>query len=234
MPFNPAALSQAATAPGYDEPPPAGHDYESQLVSVEMFESKAGEEFLRVKWRVLAGQHRDHEWSHVQSLEELDRNGEPNGALVITARVLDSIGVDVDSITSRSDLRRELDKYEGGSYLVEIKQNGRYVNTMPKHKLDHVQATMTTTPTTRDPGVEYRGDAGQPAYGQQRASSNAIYQGDEPQQRDERAMSMSTQDVRRDPVRTGESDVPGANGGEFVHPPQRGDIDPETGEPIPF
>jgi hypothetical protein len=29
--------------------------------------------------------------------------------------------------------------------------------------------------------------------------------------------------------------VPGAKPGEFVEqPPQKGDIDPETGEPIPF
>jgi hypothetical protein len=222
MPFNPSALAQAANAPGWDEPPPPA-EYDTQLVECEIFESKAGEDMLRFKWRVISGPQRDHEWSHVQSLEPLDRDGNENPKLFFTARVLSGIGIDVTTIGSVSDLRRLLDGAEGRAYVVEVKRNGQYTNTTPLRALASVQTEMATS-----------------GYGQQLSSpaaggggSNAIYQGDAGA-REGNGLHLPSGEVRRDLERTGESDVP-SNGEEaFKHPPQQGDIDPETGEPIPF
>jgi hypothetical protein len=128
-------------------------------------------------------------------------------------------------VQTRSDLRRELDHCLNAAYAVEVKRNGQYVNTMPLRRLDAVQETMQPPPTTSN-GTQY---------GQQgRASTNAIYGDDAPPRRDERSMTLSTEDVRREPERTGESEL--GDGSDFTQrePIKKGDIDPETGEPIPF
>ena len=222
MGFNASAFAQAAAAPGFDEPPPPAL-YEALFRDFDIFESKAGKLTLRLSWTVLTGQLRDHEWSHVQTLEQYNDQGEDNPALAITARVVEAIGVDVQRVSAYegaqalTELRRQLGEHTGGAYEVEVKRNGQYVNTTPKQRLRSVQETMPTSASS---------------YGQQQTPKpppgprpEASRQGD--------GLNLSTDDVRRDVERTGESDVPSDASG-FERPPQRGDVDPETGEPIPF
>jgi hypothetical protein len=234
MPFNPGALAEAAASPGWDEPPPPS-TYESLFRDFDIFESKAGKMTLRLSWRVLSGPQRDHEWSHVQSLEELDDRGDPNPALPITARILETMGVDIVRVSqyegprALNELRRELEAQKGSNYEVEVKRNGAYVNTTPKSRIGG--GTTTSSPSsTSETSASGIGSSG--------GGSNAIYQGDGPPPGPRPAASggglnLSTDDVRRDVEQTGESDVPADTSG-FESPPQKGDIDPETGEPIPF
>lgn len=207
MPFNPSDLTRAAeAAPGWDEPPPPDV-YEAELTKAETFMSKAGEDWLRLTWKVLTGRLRDHTWSHIQTLERYKADGSDNEvALSITARILTALGINV---SPEMNLLAELDHVRGGAYEVEVKRNGSFVNTTPKQKLASVQTEL-----------------GAGGYGQAPAQSSAIYQGDGPDARERAA----TEEGRTPP-----SDVPGPQAGEFVHPPpKKGDIDPETGEPIPF
>lgn len=210
MPFDPNALRTAAeSAPGFDEPPPPDI-YEAELIKAETFLSKAGEDWLRLTWKVLTGRLRDHCWSHIQALERYKADGSDNEmALAITARILSSIGVDIAAIQTPNDLLPLLDRVRGSAFEVEVKRNGSFVNTTPKRRLESVQQDMPTG-----------------GYGQQAQPSSAIFQG------------VETGEVRRDIEKDHSvSDVPGDPNGEFVHPREKlekGSIDPETGEPIPF
>jgi hypothetical protein len=216
MPFDPSALQNAATAPGFDEPPPPDV-YDAALTKAEIFESKAGQDTLRLGWTVVSGRLVDHQWTHVQSLEPLKPDGSDNsGALGITARILSTLGIEIAQIKTADDLPRQLAAVRGQVYSVEVKRNGAYVNTMPQSRLSSYQPSMA--------GTGY-GSAPEPA------AQNAVYGGDGPAN----GGGLLTQAKPPQPEITGESDVPGAKPGEFVEqPPQKGDIDPETGEPIPF
>ena len=209
MPFDPAALNRAAeAAPAFDEPPPPDL-YEAELYKAETFVSRAGEDWLRLTWRVLSGRLRDHQWSQIQTLEANKADGSDNEvALGITGRVLTALGIEVAAIRTPMDLRPMLDKVAGGAYEVEVKRNGAYTNTNVKRKMTSVQTDM---------------DAG--GYGQPPAAQSAVYQGDGP-------AASNTQ-----PMQPPVSDVPQPRPDEFRHeepPPKRGDIDPATGLPLPF
>jgi len=221
MPFDPTALRTAAEAPGWDEAPPPD-TYEAELIKAEVFAAKSnGSEWLRLGWKVLSGRLVDHEWSHIQTLERYKPDGEDNEmALSITARILSTLGIDIAAIQTADDLPRQLATVRGQAYAVEVKRNGNFINTTPKNRLASYQPSM--------PGTGYGETPAQSA-------QSAIYQGDGPAQ----AGGLLTQEQQpsRLPEPTGESDVPGPKPGEFVHPeppPQKGDIDPATGEAIPF
>jgi hypothetical protein len=237
MTFNAAALKQAASAPGFDEAPPDSL-YETTFRDFDIFESKAGALTLRLSWTVASGQLRDHEWSSVQTLEELNARGEPNPALPITARIVETLGVDVDSVSryegpeALAELRTQLGKLTGETYEVEVKRNGQYVNTTPKRRLAGPQQSMSNGSTYGQPPAQQQRQQQPAQTSMGGGGGSAILQGDVPERS---GLNLSTDDVRRDTERTGESDVPGAGPGDFEHsPPQKGDIDPETGEPIPF
>lgn len=198
MPFNPSALAQAAQNPGFDEPPPDG-DYEVKLYKSTIFEAgpnakTPGAQMLRLHWRVLEGAMRDHEWASIHPLDD-DAPG-----LGVTAQVLTTVGIDVVAIAQQTgsnitDLRKALDRVEGGTYTVRVTTKGQYRNTMPQ---ESIEARLAENNASAPPSQQGYGEP--PA----KPASNAIYQGDDP------------------PA----SDV--------TEPPKRGDIDPETGEPIPF
>jgi hypothetical protein len=211
MPFNPTALAQAQTS-GFDEPPPPA-DYDTELVKAEIFESKSGETFLRLHYRVIAGAQRDHEWSVVHSLEEHNRAGEANPALGITARVLSELGIELEQIDSIIALRKALDMIEGNAYRVEVKRNGQYVNTTPMASIEQriAKATESTPPA--------QAGYGEPPRTQKIDDmvTHLAAQTDTPSQ----YKGLSSQPA---------SDV----SSDFAGAPQRGSIDPETGQPIPF
>lgn len=231
MPFDPQAFANAdASGFGGDEPPAPG-EYEVRLDSTDIFTARDGErQFAKLTWQVISGYARDHSWGSVHTLDATRPDGEPNAGLAVTKGILRDVGIDVDKVESIADLRHELDRVQGNLYIVEVSKNGQYVNTNPRRQLQSFQESMPTPPsTTTTP-------ANGASYGQ--ARSNAIYQGDAPASATptpEGQGVLGPDEVRREgPVRTGESDVPGAVGDEFRHPPQKGDVDPETGEPIPF
>jgi hypothetical protein len=210
MPFNPVALKEARDASGFDSPPPP-NDYDAAMYKADIFESKTGEDYLRLRYRVVgAGTYRDHEWSTIHTLEEYNRQGEPNLGLSVTAQVLEGLGIDLGGIDSKVDLRRRLDAVEGSVFRVEVKRNGQYVNTTPTASIE----TRVAQNTASAPPVQQ--GYGEPPAQMSMAPSggNAIYQGDGP---------------ATTPAPPPQSDVPGEG-----FPPQRGSVDPGTGEEIPF
>lgn len=221
MPFDPTALRTAAENPGWDEPPPPDI-YDAELTKAEVFTAKAGGDWLRLGWKVVSGRLVDHEWSHIQTLERYKPNGDDNEmALSITARILTTLGIQLDALRTADDLPRALAQVRGQVFAVEVKRNGQFINTTPQHRLASYQPSM--------PGTGY-GEV------PKQTTQSAIYQGDGP----------ATTQQPRYPEPTGESDVPGPREGEFQHPPddgagtpleqppKKGDIDPATGQPIPF
>ena len=204
MPFSPEALAQAASQPGFEEPPPDG-DYETSMYKADIFEAKSdGAQYVRLHWRLLAGPLRDHEWASIHAIDD-DAPG-----LGVTAQVLSTIGVDITALAQTPnstivDLRKALDRVEGGTYSVEVKTRGQYRNTMPRKTLEQRLADAGPEPEIA-PGQTY----GQPPPGTSSPPPrNAIFQGDDPPPR---------------------SDVPS----DGFDAPKKGDIDPETGLPIPF
>jgi len=223
MPFDPTAWGNAESEFNRDEPPAPG-DYEVRLTDTDIFSAQDGRQFAKVTYTVLTGYARDHVWGVIHTLDATKPDGEPNGGLAITKRTLRDLGVRVDEVRSVVELRAELERVKGGLYLVEVSRNGQYVNTRPKRPLAGVQDQMPVA------------NGGQP-YGQSPAQpQNAI---------------LGADHVTRDVERVGGSDVtPAGAGAEFGReaatpgdevpwgeqkaPPKRGEIDPETGEAIPF
>jgi hypothetical protein len=224
MPFDPTAFANAESDFNRDDPPAPG-EYEVELTETDIISAKDGRQFAKVVYKVVSGFARDHVWGVVHTLDALNRDGEPNGGLAITKQTLRELGIEVDMVQSIVDLRHELERIQGKQYVVEVSRNGQYVNTKPKRALNG--ATPTPAPSSYGQQQPSASGIGSPAGG-----SNAVYQGDAPSSS---AQGMLGPDeVRRQPESTGQSDVPGPQAGEFEHPPQKGDLDPETGEPIPF
>ena len=218
MPFDATAFANAESDFNRDEPPANG-EYETRLTDTDIISAKDGRQFAKLTYTVVSGFARDHVWGVVHTLDALNAQGDPNPGLAITKRTLRDLGVNVDEVQSIRDLRQELERVQGSLYLVEVSRNGQYVNTRPKRTLEHYQETMAKT--------------GQP-YGQP-PPQNAILRGAE-QTPAGRGM-LGPDNVRRDIQRTGESDVTPAGAAEAFdrsHAPKRGEVDPETGEPIPF
>jgi hypothetical protein len=225
MPFDPTAFANAESDFNRDDPPAPG-EYEVELTETDIISAKDGRQFAKVVYKVVSGFARDHVWGVVHTLDALNRDGEPNGGLAITKQTLRELGVEVDMVQSIVDLRHALDGIQGKQYVVEVSRNGQYVNTKPKRALNG--ASSSPPPAASSYGQQ----AAPPAQG----SSNAIYGGDGPSSQPQAQSQgmLGPDEVRREPERTGQSDVPGPQPGDFEHPPQKGDLDPETGEPIPF
>jgi hypothetical protein len=234
MPFDPTAFANAESNFNRDDPPAPG-EYEVVVTDIDIFTAKDGyRQFAKVTYKVVSGFARDHVWGPPMTLDALKADGEPNGGLSVTKsnmRVL--LGDDVvdSQVPTLADLRRALERIVGRQYVVEVVRNGQYVNTYPRRALN---STSGSTPNASDYGQQQQQPA-QPSasgIGTPAGGSNAVYQGDGPSSSSQQ--SALGADVRRDVERTGQSDVPGAQPGDFEHPPQKGDLDPETGEPIPF
>jgi hypothetical protein len=207
MPFDPTAFANAESDFNRDEPPANG-EYEVRLSDTDIISAKDGRQFAKLTYTVLTGFARDHIWGVVHTLDAMNPQGDPNPGLAITKRTLRDLGVNVDEVQSVKDLRDELARVQGGIYLVEVSRNGQYVNTRPKRRLEGVQDQMPVN-----------GDAQR--YGQP-PPQNAI---------------LGSDFARRDLERTGESDITPAGateGFDRSRAPKQGEIDPETGEPIPF
>jgi len=237
MPFDPAAWDNAESGLIGGGPPAPG-EYETSLTDTDIISAKDGRQFAKLTYTVLSGFARDHAWGVVHTLDAINAQGDPNPGLAITKRTLRDLGVKVDEVRSVKELRDELERVRGGLFLVEVSRNGQHINTKPKRRLEGVQDNMSLA----NGGRTY----GQPPPSQ---PANAIYGGDQPAAPTPAPPPgqgmLGPDEVRRDIERTGESDVtPAGAAAEFTagaaerfdrsKAPKRGEIDPETGEEIPF
>lgn len=244
MGFDANAWRQAVSDRGGTEAPPDA-EYDVELVDSKIAtRERDGAQWVVLRWRVLSGRERDHEWESMHTIDATKPDGEPNPGLGYTIESLEKMGVDVMDLDTVDDLQAAAQSLEGGTYAVEVKRSGSFINTYPRRVLEQVAASLP-------------GSGG--AYGQAPASApaSAIYgEGDAPTPsgfvpaRDEQLASQTTRAEMsgRQPERTGESDVtPALAAGEFSHPPadddvpwtgesppKRDDVNPATGEPFGF
>lgn len=230
MPFDPSGFREAASESGSSEAPPDAL-YDAEVVTSKIATRQSdGVQWAVFTWRVLSGPHRDAQWDSMHTLERFKADGERNPGLAFTVQALRAMGVNVDDPSvsaSEQALERTLQELEGHGYSVEIKRSGTFVNTYPKERLESYAASL--------PGS---GGDDAPRYGQQRQPANAIMGDDSggmsaPPQ----TLAQAGAPIVRDVERTGESDVTtAADVAAFDRSsaPQRGDVDPETGDEIPF
>jgi hypothetical protein len=231
MPFDPTAFANAESDFNRDDPPAPG-EYEVELTETDIISAKDGRQFAKVVYKVVSGFARDHVWGVVHTLDALNRDGEPNGGLAITA----------DAPRARHRRRHgAVDRRPAP----RARALGRASSTSSR------SAATGSTSTRSRSGAQLAGPQqsmsngstyGQPPAQQQRqqqpaqtsmggGGGSAILQGDVPERS---GLNLSTDDVRRDTERTGESDVPGAQprrlralaAAEGRHRPRDGRADP--------
>jgi hypothetical protein len=235
MPFEPGGFKEAVeeSKGGGDAPPDGLHEVELTFAKIATRASD-GYQWIVLSWKVVSGPHRDHEWESMHSLERYKPDGERNPGLVFTASTLRTVGVDVDNTPfgDADAIARAVMAFANRGYSVEVKTNGQFTNTYVKGQLDSYAPSLPGSAT--------------PAYGQPRnAPTNAIYGADASPQ----SLGDAGAPIRRENMQpTGESvvpsDVPWSP--EYKEPaqatatvdrdaaPKKGDVDPETGEAIPF
>jgi hypothetical protein len=228
MGFDSRGFAEAVDESRTDEAPPDAI-YEAELAESSIITRRSdGAQWLKFTWKVIAGAQRDARWESLHTLERFKPDGERNPGLVFTVNALRAMGLDVDntSYTTDSELEDAVRPLEGKGYTVEVKRSSGFVNTYVKGQLE------TYAPSLPASG----GDT--PSYGQPRQPANAIMGRDDggtsvPPQTLAQASAPVVRDLERDP---NVSDVTTpADVAQFeTAPPQKGDIDPETGEAIPF
>jgi hypothetical protein len=248
MPFSGQALRDAKDQRSDDAPPDGRYDVE--LVESRIVQANSdGRSWLILTWRVLAGAQRDEQWDSLHTIDQYDRNGDPNPGLGITVQSLDAMGVDLDNVDGDVDLQRALRAMYGRGFDVEVKRKPPYTNTYVRGVMVGVGVNATQQGES-PPSTGYGHPPDKSSTPETIASSsqgaNAILGGDVP----ERAPSLREQAAAaQSPQRTGESDVtprgatdafktgePQTQGDdvpwETHEPPKRGDPNPETGEPF--
>lgn len=232
MPFDPTAWQQAAEGTRDLEAPP-DNEYEAELVDKAVITARAdGRQSIKLTWRVLAGPQRDAQWSTLYSLEQYNRDGEPSPALSITVQNLKRMGLETEGITDADELDEALAPLVGRAFTVRVKRSGSFTNTDPQAPLDNAQPSLAGTGYGEAP----RNGPTSAIIGDDRGGLSAPAAG----------IGLDTRaGLRRDTERTGESDVPAPEAGEFQppaagddvpwegdEPPKQGDTNPATGKPF--
>ena len=208
MGFNPNEWNDADTA-GFDEPPPYG-TYEVQVTQAGAFESKEGKAFAKLTFRVLAGGELGREWDQIGSLE--------GGGLFYTKGRLHALGYDTDrQVDSLQELDYKLGQaLEGVQAVVKVEPGqGGYTNTEILRRLD-----KSETPHPEGIPGDVPGATGDEFVHPQQQTIDALPQTTQFDPTKGTMTPPAQPEVEPQPVPAG--------------PPQKGDIDPSTGEPIPF
>jgi hypothetical protein len=213
MPFDAQAFRQAA-AQARDEAPPDGR-YDAELIDSRIVTANSdGRAWLVLSWKALSGAQRDECWDSLHTIDQYDKQGEPNMGLSITVQTLEAMGIDTQQIRDDVTLSAAVKALHEHGFDVEIKRRPPFTNTYVKGALQHVAASL--------PGS---------------GGGDAIY-GEWPTRQQSAPSTGSLAEQAADatsPVYTGVSDV--TPPGVVVSPAgktQRGDIDPDTGEPFLF
>lgn len=204
MPFDPTAMREAANETPGGEAPPDGL-YDAECTAAELATRKSdGVQWAAMTFRVMSGPHRDAQWTSMWTLERFKSDGERSGGFGITVQSLRTMGVDVDQVYSEADLKRALSGLEGSGFSVEVKRNGQWLNTNPRDRLETPSLQGSTS-----------------TYGQQQPQPQPL-----------------GAPTRVDTIEhTGASDVTSPEdvaAFDRSSAPKQGDVDPATGDAIPF
>jgi hypothetical protein len=108
------------------EPPDGTHT--AWLERTSVFDSKAGQTFIRACWRTTD---MAYYW---ESLHGTEGNGKPH-----TQRLLGALGIDLEHMGSWDQVGDELAVRENIAFLVGVKHNGNFLNTTVEGRPDTVQ-----------------------------------------------------------------------------------------------
>lgn len=123
MTFDQAWKNADPDAVGSDtgEPPEPG-TYTAALMNAEAFLSKAKEAWVKLVWKIEAG-----DWTVLLGFKS---QGQANFA----KNQIRELGVDVDGVSDLDELNAALTGVEGSFFDVEVVQNGEYRNTYVRGK----------------------------------------------------------------------------------------------------
>jgi hypothetical protein len=238
MPFDPTGFREAADESKSGDAPPDAI-YEAELVGSKIATRQSDDaQWVVFTWKVVSGAHRDSSWESMHTLDRYKPDGDRNPGLVFTVQALRTMGMDVDGTTYRNDteLEHALRELEHKGYSVEVKRSGSFTNTYVKDTLSTYSPSLPGSAT--------------PSYGQ--APNGTVQPANAIMGRDDggtsappQSLGQAGEPIRKDVERTGASDIPSDVpwAPDYTPPlpevdrenaPKKGDIDPATGEAIPF
>lgn len=110
---------QDANPDGGDNEPPEPGVYDVALIDADAFTSKAGDDWAKLELQDVATK---YEWTLLLGFKNPKQAGFSKG-------VCQTVGVDVDSVSSLEELGSALKTHVGSYYSVKVEQNGDYRNT---------------------------------------------------------------------------------------------------------
>lgn len=120
MPVDMNQFRTAETQLDYNEPPPLGV-YDVRVDGASIFESKAGDTYLKMTYTIVSQQHAGHQWEQIHGFKDKQ--------LAFTKMHIKRLGVDVGAVSNQDELEQELDQVVGRHYTVEVVARGPYTNT---------------------------------------------------------------------------------------------------------
>jgi hypothetical protein len=113
---------QNAKVMGGDEPPPEPGTYYATVEDATVFTSSAGEDYIRMGYRIVGGADDGYTWSMLGG----SFNNETATAIAKThcAR----LGIDVNQVNALEELDESLKACVGRSYEITVKDNGEFRN----------------------------------------------------------------------------------------------------------
>lgn len=120
--FDPNAWQDAKVSDGSGDPPPEPGTYWATVETAEVFTSNAGEDFIRMAYRIRGGPDDGYSWSMLGG--SFGSEGAVSAAKTHCAR----LGIDVAAIGSQEELDQALRECVGRTYEINVKQNGEYRN----------------------------------------------------------------------------------------------------------
>lgn len=120
MPVDMNAWQSTTTQLDYNEPPPPGM-YDVRVDSADIFESKAGDTYLKMTYTIVGHQHTGHQWQAIHGFKDTQ--------LAFTKAHIKRLGVDVATIKTEDELEAALEGIVGRHFTVEVVQRGPYTNT---------------------------------------------------------------------------------------------------------
>jgi hypothetical protein len=122
MPVDMTAFKQASVQLDSNEPPPPGL-YNVRVEDCHIFDSQAGDTYLKMGYSITGEKHRGHMWTQL--------HGFKTSQLDFTKSHLKMLGVDVH-VASQDEIEQQLEDIIGKHYTVEVVQRGQYTNTNVK------------------------------------------------------------------------------------------------------
>lgn len=119
--------------------PPEPGLYEVELHEIKAFTSKAGADYVIAEFQVFTGPLKGHQWTVFQGFKSQEQTN-------VTFGFCAAIGIDPKQATSLDELEAMLKRFEGAYYVVEVVENGSFLNTYVRDRIKE-QAPTSDVPS---------------------------------------------------------------------------------------